>query len=117
MYSFGKYILTGSCALRGLAKLRKNDAKSPDDFSAASSSSDLLRYEDVLHVIAIPNYKEDVQTLRRTITTLANQRDASTQLVVVLAMEARDPLARATAQTSKRSSPISSEVCIVHYTH
>ena len=102
VYSFGKYILTGSCALRGLAKLRKNDAKSPDDFSAASSSSDLLRYEDVLHVIAIPNYKEDVQTLRRTITTLANQRDASTQLVVVLAMEARDPLARATAQTLKK---------------
>ena len=56
----------------------------------------------MLHVIAIPNYKEDVATLRRTIATLAQQRDASTQLVVVLAMEARDPLARATAQTLRK---------------
>ena len=55
-----------------------------------------------MHVIAIPNYKEDVATLRRTISTLAQQRDASTQLVVVLAMEARDPLARATAQTLRK---------------
>ena len=80
----------------------KERRQESDDFSSASSSNDLLRYEDVLHVIAIPNYKEDVATLRRTRATLAQQRDASTQLVVVLAMEARDPLARATAQTLRK---------------
>lgn len=100
LYSFGKYIITGTCALRGLAKLRRNDAKSADSWAQGASTADeLLSYDDVVHVICIPNYKEDPETLRRTVATLADQRDAKTALVIVLAMEARDPLARATAQT------------------
>ena len=34
-------------------------------------------------MVTIPNYKEDVDTLRRTLGTLAAQRDARRAMVVV----------------------------------
>lgn len=59
----------------------------------------MLRYDDVVHVVAIPNYKESPATLRRTLTTLAAQRDAKRAIAVILAMEARDTSARSTSRT------------------
>ena len=112
IYSFGKYIITGTCGFRGLGLLRANDAlpsghwraaaDAAAERRAASSSSGgdgvgELRYEDVIHVVAIPNYKEGAGTLRRTVATLAAQGDAADALVVVLAFEARDDTADATA--------------------
>lgn len=108
VYSFGKYVVTGTCGFRGLRLLRGNDAKpathwreEADAYVAAQRDAGdagaELRYEDVIHVVAIPNYKEDPGTLRRTVATLAAQADAKEALVVVLAMEERDATARATA--------------------
>lgn len=48
------------------------------------------------HLVIIPNYKESEEGLARTIESLAAQGNAD-QLVVVLAMEAREPGARAKA--------------------
>ncbi|KAH8063104.1 glycosyl transferase [Aureococcus anophagefferens] len=103
-----KYAATGTCGFRGLRLLRGNDAKpathwreEADAYVAAQRDAGdagaELRYEDVIHVVAIPNYKEDPGTLRRTVATLAAQADAKEALVVVLAMEERDATARATA--------------------
>ncbi|KAJ1458828.1 hypothetical protein M885DRAFT_512663 [Pelagophyceae sp. CCMP2097] len=114
LYSFSKYIITGQSALYGLWQLKKNTARDVEDWAsscaahqrAASASkageveegcADKLAYEDVLHVVAIPSYKEDISTLRRTLGTVAAQRDAKAAIVVVLAMEARDPRALETA--------------------
>eukprot|EP00629_Pelagomonadales_sp_RCC1024_P005997 CAMPEP_0119269468 /NCGR_PEP_ID=MMETSP1329-20130426/6871_1 /TAXON_ID=114041 /ORGANISM="Genus nov. species nov., Strain RCC1024" /LENGTH=459 /DNA_ID=CAMNT_0007269467 /DNA_START=218 /DNA_END=1594 /DNA_ORIENTATION=+ len=109
LYSFGKYIVTGVCAFRGLLLLRENDALPRDHWAEQAElervardargqrPADAVAYEDLVHVVAIPNYKEDPDTLRRTVQTLADQRDAAKAIVVVLAMEARDPKARETA--------------------
>ncbi|MCK9519918.1 MAG: hypothetical protein M0R74_12975 [Dehalococcoidia bacterium] len=48
------------------------------------------------HMVVIPNYKESEEGLARTLESLAAQGNAH-QLVVVLAMEAREPGARAKA--------------------
>lgn len=48
------------------------------------------------HMVIIPNYKESEESLSRTIDTLAAQGNAN-QLVVVLAMEAREAGARSKA--------------------
>lgn len=48
------------------------------------------------HMVIIPNYKESESGLSRTLDSLANQANAG-QLVIVMAMEAREPAARAKA--------------------
>ena len=48
-------------------------------------------------MIVVPNYKEPAEVLARTLDTLRDQTVASAQLVVVLAMEGRDPKAHETA--------------------
>ncbi|KAJ8606621.1 hypothetical protein CTAYLR_008375 [Chrysophaeum taylorii] len=122
LYSFSKYMLTGVTSMFGMHQLRQNDKreadwwevrgkKGPRDDSVAfqaeaarvveerfGHNAATLRFEDVVHVVAIPNYKEATATLRRTLTTLAAQRDARRALVVVLAMEARDLNALATSR-------------------
>lgn len=48
------------------------------------------------HMVIVPNYKESEQGLARTLDALAAQPNAD-QLVIVMAMEAREPAARAKA--------------------
>ena len=48
------------------------------------------------HMVIIPNYKESEEGLSRTLDALAAQANAD-QLVIVMAMEAREPVARAKA--------------------
>ncbi len=48
------------------------------------------------HMVIIPNYKESEESLSRSLDSLANQANAG-QLVIVMAMEAREPGARAKA--------------------
>jgi hypothetical protein len=54
-------------------------------------------WDDVRHIVVIPNYKEPLPTLRRTLQTLAAQ-DVADQIFVVLAMEAREAGAQAKAR-------------------
>lgn len=55
--------------------------------------------ELVHHVVIIPNYKEPVQVLCRTLDALSRQEDAVTRMTVVLAMEGADPEAASKART------------------
>lgn len=46
-----------------------------------------VKYDDMMHVIIIPNYKEDFETLCETLDTLANHQSAKTRYKVILGME------------------------------
>ena len=46
-----------------------------------------LPYEHVVHVIILPNYKEDIDTLRETLDVLASHTRSVSQYKVCLAME------------------------------
>lgn len=48
-------------------------------------------WELVKHVVLIPTYKEPLATIERTFESLAKQQLPPKQLIVVLAMEAREP--------------------------
>jgi cellulose synthase/poly-beta-1,6-N-acetylglucosamine synthase-like glycosyltransferase len=56
----------------------------------------------VHHVVLLPNYREPVGILERTLAGLAAQENAIEQLTVVLAMEAADPQAETKAAILKR---------------
>ena len=52
---------------------------------------DELFWEDPMHFVILPNYKEDIDILREAIDTLAISTLARNQMGLVLAMEAREP--------------------------
>ncbi|MGD0764926.1 MAG: glycosyltransferase family 2 protein [Dehalococcoidia bacterium] len=54
---------------------------------AVAKGKAYLRWEDILHVVIIPSYKETVEKLSTTIKTLTGQTLGGEQLVVVLALE------------------------------
>ncbi|HVC31251.1 MAG TPA: hypothetical protein VND24_08695, partial [Steroidobacteraceae bacterium] len=94
---------TASRALRGYAHMRR-DGK--EDWlkryrAARVFERAYLEWDDVRHIVIIPNYKETIEILRRTLRSLAVQ-DVAAQLVVVLAMEEREAGAEAKADMLER---------------
>jgi hypothetical protein len=87
MRSFG---VAAACivGLRRIARWKRTDWRARyATWSAAHAEAD--GWEWPRHLIVIPNYREAESELRRTIDSLAAQPNAA-QLVVVLAMEARE---------------------------
>ena len=48
-------------------------------------------WRDVHHLVIIPNYNESTEILTRTLEQLSIQRDAATQMSIILAMEESEP--------------------------
>ena len=69
------------------------------DWVAAARA--LPHFDELYHVIIIPEYHEPIHILRRTLENLANQDFPKERLVVVLATEAKDPDAKNTAKLLK----------------
>ena len=55
-------------------------------------------FEKVTHVVIIPNYKETLEKLRKTLESLSNQTFPSKRIYVVLAMEKRETEAKERAE-------------------
>jgi cellulose synthase/poly-beta-1,6-N-acetylglucosamine synthase-like glycosyltransferase len=58
-----------------------------------------LAWDDIYHVVIIPNYQEPIQILRRTLENLCQQYEASKRIIIVLAMEAGETNVQAKAET------------------
>ena len=72
VYSFGKYIITGTCGFLGLMKLEHNDAAGRDHWYALAERDRLKdadpakpRYEDLVHVAAGAELRGDESRRRR----------------------------------------------------
>jgi hypothetical protein len=81
--------------LRRIRRWEKRDWQAEYDRLAGPDS---MRRTDVHHVVIIPNYKEPVSVLSRTLDALAKQENALTQMTIVLAMEAGDSESLAKAE-------------------
>jgi hypothetical protein len=93
-------VTTAIRAVRGYRRLR---AAERTDWHAACRAAErdgraFARWDEIIHIVIIPNYKEPVSLLRRTLASLAAQANAR-QIVVVLAMEAREQGAGQRART------------------
>ena len=66
----------------GLIRIRRWEAIFRSKARAADGRDDWVR-----HVVIIPNYKEPIEILTRTLRGLAAQEDAQRRVIVVLAME------------------------------
>lgn len=76
--------------LYGVTKMRRavaqNWGRLWEDFMLKHPGID----EGMLHIVILPNYKEDEQMMSETVTNLAESDMAQKHMVVVLAMEARE---------------------------
>jgi hypothetical protein len=88
VYNAARMLMAGIANLMGLGLIARWEttdwhAKYEQDRDAES-----LVWDAVLHVVAIPNYKEELMILRQTLERLAQQPLAATQVVICMAMEA-----------------------------
>jgi len=61
-----------------------------------------MEWEDLHHIVVVPNYKEKTEKLRQTLEYIANQEYVAQQITVVLAMEEREVGARIKAMQLQR---------------
>jgi hypothetical protein len=87
-YLAARFIFAGIANLRGLRLIREWETTNWRAEYERRRGPDSLNWDDVLQVVMIPNYKEELPVLRQTLDRLAAQSTAKRQVVVVLAMEA-----------------------------
>lgn len=90
LYSALRFFFAGIANIMGLrhiARWEKTDWQARYQQEAEPGA---LPWDAVHHVVIIPNYKETIDTLRRTLNNLAAQYEASKRMTIVLAMEAAE---------------------------
>ncbi len=102
-YTSVRFIVGAVANFAGLRRIRrweKTDWRAEYHRLAGPGS---MPREWVHHVVIIPNYKEPISVLSRTLEALSKQECATSQMTVVLAMEAAAPNAQQTAEALRRA--------------
>ncbi len=89
-YSAIRFLLAGIANSMGLRYIREWEAIDWHQRYLENRDETSIPWEAVHHVVIIPNYKEPLPILKRTLDNLARQHCASQQMTVVLAMEATE---------------------------
>jgi hypothetical protein len=100
-YSSVRFLLAGVADLMGLRLIQRDQNRDWQREYRQRADETSLPLEKVHHVVIIPNYKEDLQTLRATLDRLAEQYNAMQSVSVVLAMESGEPEAIAKGEILK----------------
>ncbi len=87
-YSAVRFLLAGLNNVRGLRLIRQWERIDWRAHYEAHKTPEALAWDSVRHIVIIPNYKEPLSVLRRTLDNLKGQYEAKKRLIVVLAMEA-----------------------------
>lgn len=98
LYSAVRFLLAGVANVMGLRKIRQWEKTDWRDLYRQTAPPDALAWDDVHHVIVIPNYREPEPVLRATLDNLGTQYEAAKRLTIVLAMEAAEETSIAKAE-------------------
>ena len=92
LYWFGRSLSSAHYAIKGFNKLKETKAINwRAEYEKALDDGRVdMRWEDVHHIVVIPNLNERIEKLRLTLQHLADQEDVAQQITVVLAMEAKE---------------------------
>ncbi len=86
-YAAARFVLAAVANLWGLWRVQQWEAVDWRTEYHRRATAQSLPLEDVHHVVIIPNYREDLETLRHTLERLAEHPCARNAMTVVLAME------------------------------
>lgn len=101
LYSAVRFLLAGIGNFIGLRKIRQWENTDWHARYLAERKPDSIPWEVVHHMVIIPNYKEPMPILRKTLDNLSHQHDALQALTVILAMEAGEQNCAAKAEQLK----------------
>lgn len=90
IYSAIRFLFAGIANFMGLRYIKTWETTDWYSVYQQTTGSHILDWDAVHHVVIIPNYKEDIQTLRSTLDNLTKQYQAHQRMTVVLAMEAAE---------------------------
>jgi hypothetical protein len=91
LYTALRFLLAGIANIMGLRHIKQWEATDWYEKYQQTAQPGALSWEAVHHVVIIPNYKEELDTLRATLDNLARQHEARQRMTIVLAMEAAEP--------------------------
>jgi hypothetical protein len=86
-YAAIRFLLAGIANVMGLRKIAAWEATNWYERYRQNATPDALPWDAVHHVVIIPNYKEPIEILTRTLNNLAVQYQAKQRMTIVLAME------------------------------
>ncbi len=98
-YSAIRFCLAGIANAMGLRRIKEWEAIDWREKYRQDRKPTSLEWEDVHHLVIIPNYKESMKILSRTLDHLSAQHNAKSQISVLLAMEAAEPESYQKAQS------------------
>lgn len=91
VYSALRFIIASLAYLYGLRRIGQDVRTDWYARYLVDCTDQSLVWEQVRHIVIIPNYAESLHTLNASLANLARVEFAAEQMVVVLAMEAREP--------------------------
>jgi len=95
---FDVYWLYKSFSLAITAFIASRKIKQAEKIDWLKQAKPLENFENVTHVVVIPNYKENLEKLRETVESIALQTFPAKRIYIVLAMENREIEARERAK-------------------
>ncbi|MDZ4670147.1 MAG: glycosyltransferase family 2 protein [Phototrophicales bacterium] len=90
IYMAGRFAIASFNAVRGLSFIKATEKIDWRGEYTRLRRADSLEWEEIIHVMVIPNYKEDYGVLQDTLERIAQSPLAKTQVCVVLGMEERE---------------------------
>jgi cellulose synthase/poly-beta-1,6-N-acetylglucosamine synthase-like glycosyltransferase len=87
---FDVYWFYKSFSLAITAFIASRKIKAAEKMNWLEMAKPLENFEKITHVVVIPNYRENLEKLRKTVESLVNQTFPAKRIYVVLAMEQRE---------------------------
>ncbi len=101
-YSAFRFFLAGIANAIGIRRIKEWESIDWHQKYLADRKPGSLDWDSVHHLVVIPNYNESMKVLGRTLDQLGRQRNAKTQISVLLAMEGAEPDSYQKAQSLHR---------------
>lgn len=90
VYSTIRFFLAGVANIIGQRKINRWQKTDWKTYYETHRKETSLEWDQVLHLVLIPAYKEPHAVLAKTLESLAAQQDAKERMIVILAMEAAE---------------------------
>jgi hypothetical protein len=115
-YSAVRFLFAGIANVMGLQNIAAWERIDWYERFRQEITPDMLAWDDVHHVVIVPNYKEPTEILSRTLDNLAQQYQAVHRMTIVMAMEAGEEGAveKAEALTAQYAPCFANFFYVVH---
>lgn len=97
-YTSIRFAVSAMFSYRGLRQIARWEKTDWHQHYEEQKNAHSLAWDEVLHLAIIPNYKEPMSVLRRTLDNLKAQYEADKRLIIVMAMEAGEEQSVSKAQ-------------------